>query len=955
MDKRDTPPPPREASAGAEEMARSGSMRSLAADPFASLPMDFGPYRVLKLIGRGGMGAVYLARDPGQNRDVAIKVARTSAAGSRSLQSRMEREARALALLDHPNICKLYDFGAVGEIRYLALEYIEGENLKSAMARVGRKRKPANAVQMMIQLARAVGTAHERGIIHRDLKPDNVMRRPSGRLVIMDFGLNRQSVQRNWDPEKTRDGAVLGTPAYMSPEQAEGLVDQVDERSDIYSLGVMLFEMLTGEWPFQGTSISIMGQKITKPTPDILGFNAALPPGLAAICQKMVAQRRENRYASCAEVVQALREVDLESSPVETTAVGAASETTDLFEFLREADSAGAPLHQRVLGRRPVERASRFAPWGRAAIRPVAKLARGAWNWWSGQARSMQWALAAATGVLATLAVVLFSSIQPPPGEVADSTSSPSLAAASTDLSSEMPASGLPAETSEQLEPSSSAIAPIEPLNVAATPAPMTTPPESPDQSPQPIASPAPPASPQGTTPAYVELPRFELAKTGSLTLEMTVDAQRPSSIGREGVVSGTILSNQREEGLSLRATQLGIDFEIHARQQSVMVPNRVFSSGAPWYNGRTVLAAVLDRERSELRFYVNGWLAQKRPFQGTLTNTTHPLLIGAERDELNRPVQGFVGTIDEIRISSVDRYRNEYEPVSRLSLDASTLALYHCDEGFGDRLLDSSPAKENGRVYGVNWVARPGAAPGTSSRVDFMLSFPGPSPAGNESSSAPAEVTPLPSLDGLPKVTVQPKGKSRPTLPERTAVPQVKRGPFVARSGVITGKGMWRIIGDDLVQMQSTGHSVLLFGSPAWRDYTVSFDAMRVSGTEGYQLFFRSQSDTHTKFFGIGSYKNTWHEIASLVQGKWERQNGSAVMGSLRDRAWERVRVSVVGDKIQCFLNDEMIREEKDARFPQGGVGLQTWEAAVRFRNFVVTAPDGTILWEGFPVIPPH
>lgn len=572
----------------------------------------------------------------------------------------------------------------------------------------------------------------------------------------------------------------------------------------------------------------------------------------------------------------------------------------------------------------------------------------------------MQWALAAATGVLATLAAVLFSSIQPPHGEVTDSISSPSVAAASADLSSETLVGHLPADTavsgrgtspamvSEQPEPSSPATAPTEPPASAAPPTPMTTLPESPDQSPQPIESPVP-ASPQRTPPAYVELPRFELAKTGSLTIEMTVDAQRPTSIGREGVLSGTILSNQRTEGISLRATQLGIDFEILARKQSVVVPNRVFSSGAPWGNGRTALAAVLDRDRSEIRFFVNGALVQKRPYLGTLIEKSRPILIGAELDESDRPVKGFAGTIDEIRISNVDRYRYDYEPVRRFTVDPKTLALYHCDEGSGDLLLDASTAREHGRVHGATWIPHPEVKRGTAVSNGFLLSFPGPSATGNDS-GAPSVVTPLPSLEDLSKIATQPKGKPRPS-----PAPPVKRGPPVVRTSVVTGKGAWLMVGDNLVQMQATGHSSILFGSPSWRDYTVSFDAMRVDGKEGYQLFFRSQSASHTKLFGVGSYSNDWHEIVSLVQGKWERKAGSLIRGSIQDREWERVRVSVAADKFQCFLNGKLILEEADDRYPQGGVGLQTWECAAHFRNFVVTAPDGTILWEGFPVIPQH
>lgn len=217
---------------------------------FSSLPMRFGRYRIDKLLGKGSMGAVYLAYDEPLDRFVALKVARVSATGSAKLIKRMETEAKAAANLDHPLICKVYDFGEIDGIRYIALQYVEGEDLKAYLKRVGRRRNPAEAVQRVLQMTRALAVAHEKGILHRDLKPENVMLNRKGQPVIMDFGLARR-ITASTDANLTQ-GMIIGTAAYMSPEQAIGKADDIDQRTDLYAMGVMLFEMLTGEWPFAG-------------------------------------------------------------------------------------------------------------------------------------------------------------------------------------------------------------------------------------------------------------------------------------------------------------------------------------------------------------------------------------------------------------------------------------------------------------------------------------------------------------------------------------------------------------------------------------------------------------------------------------------------------------------------------------------------------------------------------
>ncbi len=252
--------------ASARGTAKPGDSVPLPTAPFPALPTDFGRYQVQKLLGRGQMGAVYLAHDRELERDVALKIARTSASGSPKLLERMKTEAKAAALIDDPRVCQVYEIGEIGGIRFTAQKYVPSEDLRSRLNRLGRKQAPAAAVELMLELAKGLQAAHARGVIHRDLRPENVMIRLDGTPVIMSFGLARVA-SMNSDAQKTQAGTVLGTAAYMSVEQARGALEEIDERSDLYALGVMLFELLTGAWPFTGNAVAIMGQKCVTDAP----------------------------------------------------------------------------------------------------------------------------------------------------------------------------------------------------------------------------------------------------------------------------------------------------------------------------------------------------------------------------------------------------------------------------------------------------------------------------------------------------------------------------------------------------------------------------------------------------------------------------------------------------------------------------------------------------------------
>jgi serine/threonine protein kinase len=229
-----------------------------------------GHYRILELLGKGGMGEVYLAEDTRLNRRVALKVLSTDLGADPSRRERFEREARAAAALNHPNIVTIHSVEEAGGVPFLTLELVDGKTLGELIPAEGLPLE--RLLQLTIPLTDAVGAAHQKGITHRDLKPANVMVTSDGRVKVLDFGLAKLREQLEQDAqgsmptqELTGEGRILGTVAYMSPEQAEGR--PVDPRSDVFSLGVMLYELATGRRPFTGdTHVSVLSA-ILRDTP----------------------------------------------------------------------------------------------------------------------------------------------------------------------------------------------------------------------------------------------------------------------------------------------------------------------------------------------------------------------------------------------------------------------------------------------------------------------------------------------------------------------------------------------------------------------------------------------------------------------------------------------------------------------------------------------------------------
>ena len=257
-----------------------------------------GPYEIVEAIGKGGMGEVYRARDPRMGREVAIKVS------AERFNERFSREVRAVAALNHPNICTLHDVGP----DYLVLELIEGPTLAE------RIKKGPLALEESLAIARQIGAAleaaHEKGIVHRDLKPGNVKVREDGTVKVLDFGLAKVTTASAGDPEEsptlsmhaTQAGVILGTAAYMAPEQARG--KKVDKRADIWAFGVVLHEMLTGRRLFQGEDLTETLASVVMKAPDLDGVPGAVRPLLQSCLEKDPARRPPGADAVAARLDQ---------------------------------------------------------------------------------------------------------------------------------------------------------------------------------------------------------------------------------------------------------------------------------------------------------------------------------------------------------------------------------------------------------------------------------------------------------------------------------------------------------------------------------------------------------------------------------------------------------------------------------------------------------------------------
>ncbi|HPS81929.1 MAG TPA: Stk1 family PASTA domain-containing Ser/Thr kinase, partial [Candidatus Limiplasma sp.] len=258
-------------------------------------------YKLIDFIGQGGMSLVYRAVDIRTGHSVAIKILKSEYNSDKEFLERFQREAQAASLMSHHNIVNLLDVGVEGEFRYLVLEYVSGSTLKEIIQKRGQI-NTQTAIQITVRILSALQHAHDNGIIHRDIKPQNVLVNSDGHIKVADFGIARMTNAFTISKGDT----VVGSVHYSSPEQATGSV--VEATSDIYSTGVVLYEMLTGRVPFVGdTPVSVAMQHINTPPPPITDFNANVPPAVISVVMKALEKNPKKRYQSAREMADALQ------------------------------------------------------------------------------------------------------------------------------------------------------------------------------------------------------------------------------------------------------------------------------------------------------------------------------------------------------------------------------------------------------------------------------------------------------------------------------------------------------------------------------------------------------------------------------------------------------------------------------------------------------------------------
>src|SRR5712671_6463837 len=289
-------------------------------------------YRIVSQLGAGGMGEVYLAQDNKLDRKVALKILPADLAANDDRMRRFTQEAKAAAALNHPNIATIHEIGESDGVNFIAMEFIEGATLRE---KIHQEQTDLRKLLRYLQhVAEGLAKAHAAGIVHRDLKPDNIMITRDGHAKILDFGLAKLIEQRPMSPgdssematavmpQHSTPGAIMGTIGYMSPEQAQGKTKEVDQRSDIFSFGCLLFEAATGKKPFAGDSVvKSLHMVVYEPAPFIADFNPSAPSELQRIVRRSLAKDPDERYQSIKDVAIELKELrrQIEGAGIDTT------------------------------------------------------------------------------------------------------------------------------------------------------------------------------------------------------------------------------------------------------------------------------------------------------------------------------------------------------------------------------------------------------------------------------------------------------------------------------------------------------------------------------------------------------------------------------------------------------------------------------------------------------------
>ncbi|QDT33268.1 protein kinase domain-containing protein [Thalassoglobus polymorphus] len=717
------------------------------------IPKTFGRYAIQKVLGQGAMGAVYLAKDTQLDRDVALKIPKfgdCNGVAEKELLERFYREARASATLRSPNICPVYDVGEIDGQHYITMAYIEGRPLKD-FTKSKKSHSEKQIITTVRKLALGLDEAHKIGVIHRDLKPANIMVDQYGEPVVMDFGLARRSSSD--DVQVTQSGAILGTPAYMAPEQVAGDQAAIDHQVDIYALGIIMYELITGEMPFKGNLMALLQQIALNNPKKPSELRKDIDPRLETICLKMIAGDQKKRYQSMSEVAADLQDVlrnpgkrqkkeqAKKTGPKPTSIPSAHEESNPALISVAQPKSYTEQLREKKKLPKPVRTSGKSSSNRKKKATSASGL--------NGPTKKLLIAgglggLVLLLGILLIVRVGKYDvqiTLDDPSitlsvdGEVLninDGEDVYKLSAGKHKL--KLQKDGLKTHVEEFTVAKDGKTAvrvvvlngQLDGLLNGEKPRRSSLPPkksQANERTKTQVASVSNYGLQFDGVKSKAVIPNFPSVNGGPFTIEAMLRFDEPDK--KCAFLTATdfnVYTIKEKQNKLYLWQQLG-------RQVNASATD-IGETEARQSDGHLIhFAGVWDGK--ETRIYLNGKLNSYSRGQFKIGwNPSSDLLIGHEAGD--NPVF-FPGVIDELRYSNVARYQSEFTPPtnnSRLAPDQGTLALYHFDEGVGDVIKDASGNGYDGKVIGAKWVgvSGGGSTPERASGepVQYALEFDG-------------------------------------------------------------------------------------------------------------------------------------------------------------------------------------------------------------------------------------
>ncbi|HET6326454.1 MAG TPA: protein kinase, partial [Planctomycetaceae bacterium] len=788
---------------------------------------QFGRYRIIRALGKGAMGTVYLAEDTQLKRSVAIKTPHFTESPTEELLERFYREARVAATLRQPHICPVHDVGQIDGKHYISMAYIEGRSLSAFI----QPDKPQSERQILIvirKLSLALQEAHEHGIVHRDLKPANIMVDKKGEPIIMDFGLAQQT-QLEGDIRLTQTGNILGTPAYMSPEQVEGEPENIGPPTDQYSLGVILYEMLTAQLPFRGSVIAVMGQILTKPVTPPSELRLDLDPRIEGVCLKMLAKKPSERFASLKAVADELATILKSPAAKAISKERTASALPPSAVTQSSAGRARAPV-----GASQVLKSLNPKTLTESDLASLEELAR------------------------KCLARRDYDQVIQVIERIPDEKRNAGLVALLENArakADEMAFLICDLEEADRLNDRQRALKKADEL--------LTI-------------------KPGHHRALEVQAKYSGYGEGGAARIGVLDQFRRPINDGGWipwgvlafglavfGVMTGVIV-------ISLRGTAIVVDIQ----DPDVAVTVK----------GSDVVITGPKNEKVTVT-----------PGEQELTITYAGLKLLTKSFTLQK------GEKRTVTVSIVNK-----EIVARLEKEILPLTSARDEKA-------SSPTA-GGKI---------------------PLPPPTPAQVSKEVVRIPAEKKKGAVVTGTP--AVGPKSNVASTASK------IFGRPFLVR-------GEWRIENDELVQptlaVGDDSCPLLVFGEPTLSNYDLALESKKTGGAFALGIHFQWQGPGHHREFRLAANGNI--DFSFVYNGKWGLEEGNSKGLSFSSNRWYSLKVEVRGDTFRAYLDGVLQFEQTDPRFTHGRICLFTWNAAARFRRIKVSDPQGNVLFEGLPELPP-